>query len=76
MSKFIVTAYGLTPLPCTPSTASCAFTDDDEHFSEPYNEAMFDAEITSGCTATTYCPNSAVLREQMAVFIHKAELLP
>ena len=23
-----------------------------------------------------YCPNSAVLREQMAVFLHRAEHLP
>jgi len=28
--------------------------------------------ITSGCTATTYCPDGQVTRDQMAVFIEKA----
>jgi hypothetical protein len=30
--------------------------------------------VTSGCTATTYCPDQAVTREQMAVFIVRAFL--
>ncbi len=76
MSKFIVTAYGLTPLPCAAEDAPCSFTDDEGHFSEPYNEAMKDAEITTGCGTNVYCPNSPVTRAQMARFIRLAEDLP
>ena len=35
-------------------------------------EAMRTDGITSGCTATTYCPESSVTRAQMAVFILRA----
>ena len=68
MSKFIVVGYGLTPTP-----GAGIFTDDSGHFSEPYNNAMAAEGITTGCTATTFCPNNPVLREQMAVFIFRAE---
>jgi hypothetical protein len=33
--------------------------------------AIRNAGITSGCTSTRYCPNSAVTRGQMAVFLDK-----
>lgn len=68
MSKFIVLAYELTVV------QTDEFTDDDGHFSEDYNDTMVAEGIASGCGPTgLYCPNSPVLREQMAVFIHKAE---
>jgi hypothetical protein len=69
MSKFIVLAYGFTVV------QTDAFTDDNGHFSEDYNDTMFAEGITSGCEPpfNIYCPNAAVLREQMAVFIQKAE---
>lgn len=31
-------------------------------------EAVFKAKITSGCTATTFCPDTILNRDQMAVF--------
>src|SRR5262249_1820859 len=34
-----------------------------------YIQKMKDVGITSGCSATTYCPNDPVTRGQMAVFI-------
>src|SRR5918994_2766226 len=34
-------------------------------------EALVGAGITSGCTATTYCPGSAVNRAQMAQFLNR-----
>jgi hypothetical protein len=37
-----------------------------------YVQALYAAEITSGCTTTTYCPNSNVSREQMAIFLVRA----
>ncbi len=35
-------------------------------------DAIRVAGITTGCTATSYCPNDAVLREQMATFLARA----
>ncbi len=35
-------------------------------------ETMLHFGITSGCTATTYCPGAVVPRDQMAIFIAKA----
>lgn len=35
-------------------------------------EAVSDARITVGCTATTYCPTAPVTREQMAIFLQRA----
>ncbi len=37
-----------------------------------YIQKLKDLGITSGCTATTYCPNETVSRGQMAVFIIRA----
>ena len=68
MSKFIVLGYELAPIPGTG-----AFTDDNGHFSEPYNNRMAADEITSGCAAGAYCPHATVLREQMAKFLFEAE---
>jgi hypothetical protein len=33
--------------------------------------ALANADITSGCSSTNYCPNSAVTRGQMAVFLDR-----
>jgi len=77
MSVFIVKGYGgpgnrdLEPI-----AGAGPFADDNGHFSEPYNNAMHEAGITTGCGVAAYCPNSAVLREQMAVFMQTADLLP
>jgi hypothetical protein len=37
-------------------------------------QKLRDLGITSGCTATTYCPTAQVSRDQMAVFIERARL--
>ena len=37
-------------------------------------QKMRELGITAGCTASTYCPNDAVTRGQMAVFIIRARL--
>lgn len=34
-------------------------------------EALYDARVTGGCTASTYCPTAAVTREQMAIFLQR-----
>ena len=37
-----------------------------------YIEAMKASAITTGCTATTYCPDGNVTRREMAVFLSRA----
>lgn len=41
-------------------------------FTWPYVQALYAAEITSGCTTTSYCPFNNVTREQMAIFLVRA----
>src|SRR6185437_350960 len=38
----------------------------------PYIQELKEIGITSGCTATSYCPQEAVTRSQMAVFLLRA----
>ena len=45
----------------------------------PYIQRLRQDNITAGCTATTFCPNDVVTRDQAAVFITRAafnDLLP
>jgi subtilisin family serine protease len=46
------------------------------HFARQYIEALYKAGVTGGCTTTPlqYCPDNSVTREQMAVFLLKADL--
>lgn len=39
----------------------------------PWIERLFDAGITAGCTQTEYCPELAVSRGQMAIFLEKGK---
>ena len=76
MSKFIVSGYGDEGgRDIAPIAGAGPFTDDNGHFSEPYNNAMADAGITGGCAAAKYCPTANVLREQMAIFMLRASQL-
>jgi hypothetical protein len=45
------------------------FTDIDTDFAFPWIQRLRQDNITSGCTATTYCPGTAVIRGDMAIFI-------
>jgi len=38
----------------------------------PWIEELYRAGVTGGCGGTSYCPNGAVTRQQMAVFLLKA----
>jgi len=51
------------------------FTDDDGAFFEDEIETLYANDITSGCTATTFCPSELVTREQMAAFLTRAFVL-
>ena len=55
---------------------SGTFTDIAGNTHEQAIEAIADADITKGCTATTYCPADLVTRAQMASFLARAFELP
>jgi subtilisin family serine protease len=66
MASFLARALQLPP------STTDFFSDDEHSVHEGDINRLAAAGITSGCTATTYCPSSAVTREQMAAFLHRA----
>ena len=70
MAAFLVRALGLES-----ADETDPFTDDDDAFFEDEIEALYTNGITSGCTATTFCPSEFVTREQMAAFVTRAFVL-
>jgi len=77
MAVFIITSMvkaGLLPsdfsYPATPYFADVPST----HWAFKFIQKMKELGITSGCTATTYCPDNPVTRAQMAVFLTKGFL--
>ncbi len=60
-------------LQVSPAPPSATFTDvPTSHIFFQYVEALAASGITTGCTATQYCPNQYVTRGQMAAFLSKA----
>jgi len=59
-----------------PATTTDYFTDDNGSMFEASINRLAAAGITSGCTATTFCPNALVARDQMASFLARAFALP
>ena len=55
-----------------PSTTTDFFTDDNGTTFEANINRLAAAGITTGCTATHYCPKAEVTRGQMAAFLHRA----
>lgn len=49
------------------------FTDTAGHWAEDWIEALRSDGITGGCGTNIYCPENPVTRDQMAVFLLKAE---
>ncbi|MBL8231967.1 MAG: VCBS repeat-containing protein [Bryobacterales bacterium] len=73
MSVFIIRAiYGSDnfPFPAGPYFADVAA----DHPFFKWIQKMRELGITTGCTATTYCPDAGVTRGQMAVFLIRARL--
>jgi Tol biopolymer transport system component len=66
MASFLARALALPP------TATDYFTDDETNTHEQNINRLRAAGITTGCTATTYCPTKTVTRGQMAAFLHRA----
>jgi hypothetical protein len=72
MAAFLVRAYGYE----TPADTD-TFTDDDYSVFEAQIEALAAAGITSGCGEGRFCPESPILRKNLAVFLVRAlELTP
>jgi hypothetical protein len=65
--------------PCAGSTVPTGSTSFTDTTTSPFAadiEWLVDARITTGCTATRFCPNAAVTRGQMASFLVRALELP
>jgi SpoIID/LytB domain protein len=70
MAAFLKRAFvNLIPAP-TPHDHG--FTDTGGHSFEADIQWLVDTGITTGCTADSFCPDSAATRGQMAAFIHRA----
>lgn len=63
MASFLVRALKL------PKATTDYFTDDDGSTHEPDINSLAKAGLTSGCSATRYCPGSGVTRAQLASFL-------
>lgn len=59
-----------------PSTSNDYFDDDDGNIHEAAINRIAAAGITSGCGSRLYCPDSTVLRDQMATFLDRSLNLP
>jgi Lysyl oxidase/S-layer homology domain len=66
MAAFLARAFGLS------QSGTDHYSDDDGTMFEEDINAITDAGIASGCSATRYCPSSSVTRGQMAAFLHRA----
>jgi hypothetical protein len=63
MASFLVRALDL------PATGADPFTDDEGLAAEDDINRLFAAGVTTGCTATRFCPSALVTRAQMASFL-------
>jgi hypothetical protein len=70
MATFLARAFEL------PAATSDHFTDDNGTAHEDNINRLFEAGITTGCTATKFCPKDPVTRGQMATFLARALELP
>ena len=66
MATFLVKAFNIDP------AGDQGFTDIDGHTHEHSINALAATRITDGCTTTTFCPDSATTRSEMATFIVRA----
>ena len=55
-----------------PATSKDYFTDDNASIFEASINRLAASGITSGCSATTFCADATVTREQMAAFLDRA----
>ena len=72
MARFLVGTFDI-PVPVSPSDV---FDDIAGNPFAEYIEAIEAVGVTLGCTDTSYCPDLAVTREQMASFFVRGHDLP
>jgi len=70
MASFLVRALGLSP------TATDFFTDDETSIHEADINRLAASGITTGCTATQFCPTQPMTRQEMASFLVRGLGLP
>jgi hypothetical protein len=70
MASFLARAMKL------PAASRDYFTDDNNSPHQGDINRVAEAGITAGCTATRFCPDRIVTREQMASFLARAKSLP
>ena len=66
MASFLSRALGLPP------PSADYFNDDNGTAHEDAINRIAEAGITTGCSATRFCPGGHVTRAQMAAFLHRA----
>jgi Glycosyl hydrolase family 26/S-layer homology domain len=66
MASFLVRAFGLAP------SQTDYFSDDTGSVHEADINALRQSGITSGCTASSFCPDITITREQMAAFLFRS----
>ncbi|HNB42390.1 MAG TPA: S-layer homology domain-containing protein, partial [Anaerolineales bacterium] len=60
----------------TPANVASTFSDTAGHWAEDWIQQLAAEGITSGCGSGIYCPENAVTRAEMAVFLVKTFNLP
>lgn len=65
MASFLVRAFDIAPSDVD------RFTDDDVSTHEADINALAAAGVTTGCSSTTFCPNGAITRYELAVFLFR-----
>jgi hypothetical protein len=73
MAVFIIRALGETP---SPVAYNAYFADIANDGFAGYINRMLEMGITTGCGSGIYCPNDAVTRAQMSVFLYNAFIKP
>jgi hypothetical protein len=68
MAVVLVRALGLGPI----TVPRAPFDDTAGHWAEGYINQLWELEITSGCTETSFCPDDPTLRDAAAVFVVRA----
>jgi len=76
MAAFLIRArLSVTQGTPFPHASGAYFNDvNSSHVFFPFVQKMKESGITSGCTATDYCPDNPVTRGQMSVFVNRAFL--
>jgi hypothetical protein len=71
-----ILAFGLTSMSVPGIAATSPFTDIAGSSHSADIETLYAWGITKGCSATTFCPENPLLREEMAAFLNRSFVTP